>query len=47
MNSDFSQLTADEASNAIGSMHEFEVLTHDGCPTSVDIAVCYAHQNEW
>jgi hypothetical protein len=46
MNSDFSQLTANGASNAIGSMQEFEVLTHDGCPTSVDFAICYAHQNE-
>jgi hypothetical protein len=46
MNSDFSQLTANGASNAIGSMQEFEVLTRDGCPTSVDFAVCYAHQNE-
>jgi hypothetical protein len=27
MNSDFSQLTADGTSNAIGSMQEFEVLT--------------------
>ncbi len=39
MNSDFSQLTADGASNAIGSMQEFKVLTRDGCPTSVDFAV--------
>ncbi len=46
MKSDFSQLTADGTSNAIGSMQEFEVLTRDGHPTSVDFAVCYAHQNE-
>ena len=46
MNSDFSQLTADGASNAIGSMQEFEVLTRHGRPNDVDFAVCYAHQNE-
>ena len=46
MNSDFSQLTADGASNAIGSMQEFEVLTRHGRPNEVDFAVCYAHQNE-
>ena len=46
MNSHFSQLTADGASNAICSMQEFKVLTHDGCPTSVDFAVCYACQND-
>jgi hypothetical protein len=46
MNSDFTQLTANSASNAIGSMQEFKVLTCDGRPTSVDFAVCYAHQNE-
>ena len=43
MNSDFSQLTADGASNAIGSMQEFEVLTRHGRPNDVDFAVCYAH----
>ena len=46
MNSDFSQLTADGALNAIGSMQEFEVLTQHGRPNEVDFAVCYAHQNE-
>ena len=46
MNSDFSQLTADGASNAIGLMQEFEVLTRHGRPNEVDFAVCYAHQNE-
>jgi hypothetical protein len=30
INSDFLQLTADGASNAIGSMQEFEVLTRAG-----------------
>jgi hypothetical protein len=46
MNSDFSQLTANGTSNAIGLMQEFEVLTCDGHPTIVDFAVCYVHQNE-
>ncbi len=48
MNSDFAQFTADGTSNAIDFMQEFEVLTGDGDgpPTSVDFAVCYAHQNE-
>ena len=46
INSDFSQLTADGASNAIGSMQEFKVLTRAGHSNDVDFAVCYAHQNE-
>jgi hypothetical protein len=46
MNSDFSQLTANGASHDIDSMQEFEVLTRDGPPSSVDFPVCYAHQNE-
>jgi hypothetical protein len=45
-NPDFSQLPANGASNAIGSMQEFKVLTHTGCSNYVDFAVCYAHQNE-
>jgi hypothetical protein len=40
INSGFSQLTADGASNAIGSMQEFEVLTHAGHSNDVDFAVC-------
>ena len=39
INSDFSQLTADGASNAIGSMQEFEVLTRAGHSNDVDFAV--------
>jgi hypothetical protein len=46
MNLDFSQLTANGASNAIGSMQKFEVLTRHGRPNDVDFAVCYAHQNK-
>jgi hypothetical protein len=46
MNTDFSQLTANGASNAIASMQDFEVLTYAGRSNNVDIAVCYAHQNE-
>ncbi len=46
INSDFSQLSADGASNAIGSMQEFEILTRTGRSNDVDFAVCYAHQNE-
>ncbi len=46
INLNFSQITADGASNAIGSMQELEVLTRHGCPNDVDFAVCYAHQNK-
>jgi hypothetical protein len=44
MNSNFSWLTAHGALNVIGSMHEFEVSTRDGRPTSIDFAASYAHQ---
>lgn len=45
-NSDFAQLSADGASNAIGSLQEFEVLTRPERPNEVDFTVCLAHQNE-
>lgn len=44
--SDFAQLSADGASNAIGSVQEFEVLTRPERPNEVDFNVCLAHQNE-
>lgn len=46
VSSDFSQLSADGASNAIGSVQEFEVLTRPGRHNEVDFNVCVAHQNE-
>jgi hypothetical protein len=46
INSDFSQLTADGALNAIGYIQEFEVLTRAGRSNDVDFAICYADQNE-
>ena len=46
INFDFSQLAADDASNATGSIQEFEVLTRAGLSNAADFAVCYAHQNE-
>ena len=39
MNLDFSQLTADGASNAIGSMQEFEVLIRHGRTNDVDLLI--------
>jgi hypothetical protein len=44
--SDLHQFTADGASNAIGSLAEYEVLSRASCPNDVDFNVCLAHQNE-
>jgi hypothetical protein len=47
LNDDFLQLAADGASNAIGSIADFE---SPSCPTrlnDVALSVCIAHQNEW
>lgn len=44
---DFLQLTADGASNAVGSVQEFELLTREeGRSNSVNFNVCLSHQNE-
>ena len=42
--SDFSQLTADGGSNAIGSVVEFEFLTRDKRESSIEFNICLAHQ---
>ena len=44
--SDLHQLSADGASNAIGSLAEYEVLSRASHPNNVDFNVCLAHQNE-
>ena len=44
--SDFNQLTADGAANAIGSLVDYEALTRAERPNDVDFTVCMAHQNE-
>ena len=40
------QLSVDGASNAIGSLAEYEVLSRASCLNDVDFNVCLAHQNE-
>jgi hypothetical protein len=47
LNGDFLQLAADGASNAIGSIAEFESLSRPTCSNDVALSVCIAHQNEW
>ncbi len=44
--SNLHQLSADGASNAIGSLAEYEVLSRASCPNDVDFNVCLAHQNK-
>jgi hypothetical protein len=44
--SDINQLAADGASNAIGSMSEYESLSRTERANDVDFDVCLAHQNE-
>lgn len=44
--SDWNNLSADGASNAIGAVAEYEVVTRDGRPSSVDFDTCFAHQNQ-
>jgi hypothetical protein len=44
--SDLHQLSMDGASNAIGSLAEYEVLSRASCLNDVDFNVCLAHQNE-
>jgi hypothetical protein len=47
LNGDFLHLAADGASNAIGSIVEFESLSHPTRSNDVALSVCIAHQNEW
>jgi hypothetical protein len=44
--SNLHQLFVDGASNAIGSLAEYEVLSCASCPNDVNFNVCLAHQNE-
>jgi hypothetical protein len=44
--SDLHQLSMDGASNAIGSLAEYEVLSRASPPNNVDFNVCLAHKIE-
>lgn len=46
LSSDFCQLVADGASNAIGSLVEHELQTRSTRESEVDFNVCMVHQNE-
>jgi hypothetical protein len=46
LNGDFLQLAADGASNAIGSIVEFESLSRPTRLNDVALSICIAHQNE-
>ncbi len=43
---DVNQFTADGASNAIGSVSEYESLLQTARPNEMQFDVCYAHQNQ-
>jgi hypothetical protein len=43
---DINQFSADGASNAIGSIAEYEALSRPTRPNDVQLSVCFAHQNE-
>jgi hypothetical protein len=45
-NQDINQFSADGASNALGSIAEYESLLRPTCPNDVELSVCIAHQNE-
>ncbi len=45
-NKDINQFLDDGASNAIGSIAEYESLSHPTRPNDVQLSVCFAHQNE-
>jgi hypothetical protein len=45
-NKDINQFLADGASNAIGSIVEYESLSCPTRPNDVQLSVCFAHQNE-
>ena len=44
--SDLSHVSADGASNAIGSANEFELITQKDRVQDMDFDTCYAHQNQ-
>lgn len=44
--SDWNNLSVDGASNAIGAVAEYEVITREGRSSSVDFETCFAHQNQ-
>ena len=46
VSSDFNQMAADGASNAIGSILEVEVQTCTERANDIDLSICHAHQNE-
>jgi hypothetical protein len=47
LSEDWAQLSADGGSNAIGSIQEYEVVSHsEGQQTSVEFNICYSLQNE-
>ncbi|KAL7514082.1 hypothetical protein ACHAWX_000792 [Stephanocyclus meneghinianus] len=46
VSSDFNQMAADGASNAIGSILESEVQTCTERANDIDLSICHAHQNE-
>jgi hypothetical protein len=46
-NQDINQLAADGASNAIGSIAEYESPAQLTRSNDVELSVCIAHQNEW
>ena len=46
MPSDYNQMAADGASNAIGSILELETRTRTVRSNDVDLSICCAHQNE-
>ncbi len=45
-NKDINQFSADGASNAIGSIAEYEALSRPTRPNDVQLSVRFAHQNE-
>jgi hypothetical protein len=44
--SDFNQVTADGASNAIGSVAEYEAQTREERSNDIGVQVCVSHQNQ-
>jgi hypothetical protein len=46
LSEDWAQLLADDGSNAIGSIQEYEVVSRsEGRQTNVEFNMCYSHQN--
>ena len=44
--SDFNQVTADGAGNAVGSVLEFEARSREERSNDIGVEVCISHQNE-